>query len=31
VIAHGSMVEVNSEEGQGSTFSFPLVTAMITS
>ena len=27
VSAHGSMIEVNSEEGRGSTFSFSLVAA----
>jgi signal transduction histidine kinase len=31
VSAHGSMVEVKSEEGKGSTFSFPLLAAQIAS
>jgi signal transduction histidine kinase len=29
VSAHGSMVEVKSEEGKGSTFSFPLLVAVM--
>ena len=31
ISAHGSMVDVKSEEGKGSTFSFPLLAATITS
>jgi signal transduction histidine kinase len=31
ISAHSSMVEVHSEEGKGSTFSFPLLAAARTS
>ena len=31
ISAHGSIVEVKSEEGKGSTFSFPLLAAVVTS